>query len=301
MESEFPDDQEEVTAIVSAKRLTDTTDRTRAFVIVIAGASVGEMHPVDQALTVGRSQRVDLSIHDEGASRRHARLYTHGDVTYVEDLDSKNGTFVNGRRIKKPVPLRDGDKIQVGATFVLKFSLQDRLDEQFQRNLYEAAARDALTRAYNKKAFRDRLDQEWAYAERHDSPLTLILFDLDHFKQTNDTFGHAAGDYVLATVAKLVSGVVRQEDCFARVGGEEFAILCRGITKAQTFIVAERLRTSIAEYAFEYDGRPLLVTVSVGVAGAPAPSIESTQDLFQAADKALYRSKSNGRNQVSQA
>ena len=180
-------------AILAAVVGPKAVSRDRAYVIVIAGPNVGEMFKVSGLTEVGRGQTVGIRIHDTEISRRHARLTVEGDRVLVEDLGSTNGTFVNGQPIDK-VALSDGDKIQVGTTTILKFSYHDDLDEQFQRHMYEAALRDGLTGAYNKKYLSDRMESELAYAARHRSPLSLVIFDLDHFKKINDTYGHLAGD-----------------------------------------------------------------------------------------------------------
>src|SRR5690606_26447697 len=125
-----------------------------------------------------------------------------------------NGTFVNGQQVEAQL-LKDGDKIQVGTTTILKFSYHDDLEEQFQRKMYEGALRDGLTKAFNKKYFEDRLQSEVAFALRHGTALSLIMLDLDLFKRINDTYGHLAGDYVLTTFSSSVISTIRKEDVFA--------------------------------------------------------------------------------------
>jgi two-component system cell cycle response regulator len=117
------------------------------------------------------------------------------------DLGSTNGTYLNGIKVNVAT-LQDGDKIQIGANTVVKFSIQDQLEEEYQRSIYESATRDGLTRIFNKKYFLDTLRKEFAYCLRHRVPLSLVMFDIDHFKKINDTFGHPAGDHVLQKVAR---------------------------------------------------------------------------------------------------
>src|SRR5262249_33437474 len=150
--------------------------------------------------------------------------------------------------------LREGDKIQLGSTTILKFTYQDQLDTSFHQHMADAALRDGLTKAFNKKYFLDRLETELAYAKRHHTPLSLLMFDVDHFKNVNDTYGHLAGDYVLAKLAQLTSRTVRAEDVFARYGGEEFGVICRGVTLANAGILAERLRMMVEATSFEHEG-----------------------------------------------
>ena len=286
-------DRESLGKILSQKPI----HRDRAYVIVIAGPNVGEMFKVSGLTEIGRGQQVAIQIHDSEISRRHARLVTEGDTVVVEDMGSTNGTFVNGHPVDK-CPLADGDKIQIGTTTILKFSYHDDLDEQFQRHMYEAALRDGLTGAYNKKYLSDRLESELAYALRHESALTLVLLDLDHFKNINDTYGHLAGDYVLRAMAEGINASVRKEDVFARYGGEEFAILSRGIDGPSGVQFAKRLRTWIEMYPFIFEGKKLPVTASLGVATYPDLAVEDGDAFIQKADEALYAAKEGGRNQV---
>ena len=203
------------------------TSSAQPYLIVYAGNAVGRTLRVGEELSIGRSPRADLQLHGEGVSRMHVRLTKIDGTVHLEDLGSTNGTMVNGERVKGRRALVDGDQIQVGVNLILKFSLQDEAQARFQQELYEAALRDPLTKVYNRRAFDDRLEGDLSHAKRHGAPLSLLLFDLDFFKSVNDTYGHVAGDFVLAKFAELVASMVRREDMFARYGGEEFAMICR--------------------------------------------------------------------------
>ena len=194
--------------------------------------------------------------------------------------------------------LQDGDKIQVGTNTVLKFSLQDELEEAYQRSIYESAVRDGLTRIYNKKYFLDALRKEFAWCVRHQVPLSLVLFDIDHFKKVNDTYGHPAGDHVLQRVAERVSATIRTEDVFARYGGEEFALMLREASEEQAITCAERCRKAVTASDFVFAGTPLRVTISLGVAVLQQGDYSQAEDLIAAADRYLYRAKNGGRNRV---
>jgi diguanylate cyclase (GGDEF)-like protein len=186
----------------------------------------------------------------------------------------------------------------VGSGTVLKFTYHDKLDETFQRQMYESALRDDLTKAFNKKYFMDRVESEFAYAVRHNVPLSLVAFDIDHFKSINDSHGHPAGDYVLAELSSNILGLVRVEDVFARVGGEEFSTICRGADPQQGLIVAERLRLAVEKRPFLFDNKNIPVTISVGLASVPDPSIHDAMEFISAADQMLYEAKRSGRNRV---
>ncbi len=280
-----------------AQKLLAGINRDRAYVIVIAGPNVGEMFKVDGVADIGRGQSARIRLTDTEISRRHARLVCKGGKVHVEDLGSTNGTFVNGAPVSQRV-LEDGDKIQIGTTTILKFSHGDDLDEKFQRRMYDAALRDGLTGAFNKKYFLERLEAELAYALRHKSPLLLVLFDLDHFKRINDTYSHLAGDYVLKTLAQGILASVRREDVFARYGGEEFAVLSRGLTSQDGALFGERLRAWVESFPFVFEDQRLPVTISVGVAALPETDASTSDELVRCADEALYAAKHGGRNRV---
>ncbi len=277
--------------------LTKRSQRDRAYLIVLAGTDVGKMFKLTEGETViGRSHRADIRLDDDSISRMHAKMTLDGQVIQIEDLSSSNGTLVNGDTVNVNA-LRDGDKIRLGETTILKFTFHDRLDESFQQKMYNAALRDPLTRIYNKKYFIDQLTTEVSYVKRHKSALSLIIFDLDHFKRVNDTFGHVAGDHVLVKIAELVQSMLRNEDIFARYGGEEFVIILRGIALNDAGILAERVREAVEICNFDFEHHKITVTVSVGVAEYNTENDEPLA-LVEAADAALYAAKAAGRNRV---
>ncbi|MGH9884931.1 MAG: diguanylate cyclase [bacterium] len=167
------------------------------------------------------------------------------------------------------------------------------------RRLEALATTDPLTRVLNRRALLDRLNAEVDRARRFNSSLTLLLLDVDHFKQINDTAGHLAGDSVLRQLGALLEDAVRKVDVVARYGGEEFVAILPETSSEGGIIFAERLRERIAAQSFDVGvERPVHLTVSVGIATFPSPRIATTEDFFARADEALYRAKSGGRNQV---
>lgn len=294
--------EEEATQVIDNSMVRDireSAQKVQAYIVVLSGPEIGATRRLDQAeVVLGRSQETTMRIKDVGISRRHARLLSSTYGVVIEDMGSANGTFVNGERISRPVQLRDGDKITLGSTTILKFTYHDKLDEDFQRKLLEAAQRDSLTQAYNKGYFLEHLSAEFTYARRHHVGLGLALFDVDHFKRVNDTFGHLAGDHVLIRLTELAHESLRHEDLFARYGGEEFAIVCRGATMEQTARLGDRFRALIERTPFIYEGRELPVRISVGIAGVLELPVDSPEALIAAADSALYAAKNSGRNRV---
>jgi diguanylate cyclase (GGDEF)-like protein len=296
------EDEGEATRITNLSSLESELrarrQQVQAFLVVLQGSNLGEMHKVEGPETIiGRAMSAQVRLNDDGISRRHCRVLQIGGQVVIEDLGSANGTLVNGEAVQHQA-LKEGDKVRLGANTMLKFTYQDKLDETFQQQMYDAAARDGLTKAYNKKFFADRFETEFAYARRHRSVLSLIMFDVDHFKRVNDNYGHLAGDAVLVMLARIAQSMIRTEDIFARYGGEEFAIICRGTPLLNAGIVGERLRTAVEQASFDYQGQRLPVTISVGVAALPEATVGSAQELIGEADEALYEAKKTGRNRV---
>jgi diguanylate cyclase (GGDEF)-like protein len=278
--------------------IENTGHKRAAYLLMLSGSNVGEMHRLEKdQVVVGRSDKADIRLIDDGISREHIRVVDDGGQIWLEDLGSTNGTYCNGERVQRRA-LVEGDKILLGSTTILKFTYQDRLEEAFQRRMSESALRDGLTRAYNKRYFTERLELEVQHALRHDSPLSLVFIDIDHFKQINDVHGHPAGDQVLAQLATVIMSMLEEEEVFARYGGEEFAIIARGTGTREASALSERVRASIESHPFTFDGTRIPVTISVGIARAPGPGIGDMADLISRADEAMYEAKRAGRNRV---
>ncbi len=298
-----PENWDEDTTAVGV--VTDPLDpnqpRTRrACLTVLTGAATGHIHKLTRGLTLlGRAPQVEVKLPDEGVSRTHARVRVETNQMWLEDLESRNGTFLNGLRLTEPIALQEGDKIQIGRTTILRFAFHDELDESFHENLMSSALRDPLTKLFNKRYLMDRLDSELKFAKRHETSLSLLMLDIDHFKVFNDTHGHLAGDAVLANLASVLVRAVRNEDVVARFGGEELAVVLRSIPLDAAAALGERLRKTVEQTITEHNDHDLQATISVGVAGFPSTKAETVEQLIEAADQALYRAKHAGRNYVS--
>jgi two-component system, cell cycle response regulator len=267
-----------------------------AYLVVIAGPSFGETYKLKgDRLVLGRGDRTDVRIVDDGVSREHSAVQREGGKVVLVDLGSTNGTFCNGLRVPRQ-ELTDGDKISIGASTILKFTYQDHIDEHYQKQLFESALRDGLTSTFNRRYFLDRLHGELRFAVRHGKPVALLFVDIDHFKKINDTHGHQAGDQILAAVARVMMTTIRAEDVLARYGGEEFAIICREIELGGAEALAKRLVTAVAAKPFEFGGQQIPVTVSIGAAVDHGRN--EAQALIAAADAAMYEAKRSGRNRV---
>jgi two-component system cell cycle response regulator len=270
--------------------------RDRAALTVVAGAQPGVMFTLGSVSVVGRGRACAIRIDEPIISREHARVRRVGSAYLIDDLGSRNGTFVNGAPVKTQ-ELAEGDRVSFGSQTVLRFGFTDEQEEVMLRGLYESSVLDGLTGAFNRKHFSERLVGEVAYARRHGAPLSLLMFDLDHFKRINDTLGHLGGDHVLRRVASLIKRTLRAEDIFSRYGGEEFVIIARGTDLEHAFLFAERLRIVIASAKIEFEGREVSLTISAGVASLSCIPPEGTlDDLVGLADKRLYAAKAAGRN-----
>lgn len=280
-------------------------EKNRGLLTLLTGPLQGTIIKIDerQDFTLGRSKEAGVLIPDPALSRRHARVFRRQSPSrveyYIEDCGSTNGTFVAGHRISAPTALSDGVRVALGRRTVLRFSLQDALEEQALVRVHESALRDRLTGVFNRGAFDDHLQNEFGASRRRNHPLALMLFDIDHFKRLNDTHGHQAGDAVLRDVAQCVQKTLRAEDVLARYGGEEFAVISKGISPRSALVLAEDVRHAVEAHRTTYNGLGIAATVSVGVAHFPQSKVFETPSAFiAAADAALYKAKHEGRNRV---
>lgn len=279
---------------------SDDPHKRWPYITLLVGALPGRMYRFREPVTtLGRSMDCDVSFSDLGVSRVHARLERIADDgVELVDLESTNGSFVNGEEARRRV-LNDGDKIQLGPTVVLRFNLQDAVDEAFQRSQFEAMTRDGLTGCFNRLYFDEELRRELSFARRGGAPLSVAMLDLDHFKKINDTWGHQAGDQVLVEVARKLRIMLREYDMLARVGGEEFALLMRATDIDVAKAVTERLRLGIEQLRIPInDGRDISVTGSLGVASVSEFPNAGPDEIIRTADMRLYEAKRRGRNRV---
>jgi diguanylate cyclase (GGDEF)-like protein len=248
-------------------------------------------------LEIGRSASVRISLPEVlSLSRKHARLRYAGAAVTIEDLGSTNGTYVNGQAIHGRTILRSGDRFQTAAVH-FKFLHEQDVESAYHLAIYELVARDGLTEIYNKRKYEEEVQRELARALRHHRPLSLIIFDLDEFKQINDTYGHLCGDFVLKQVASLARDLVRPEQVLARVGGDEFVILAPETGAEGAEALAAKLRDRIVGLDHRYGDLRITITCSFGVAEL-TDTITTPQELYHAADSALLLAKRSGRNRV---
>jgi diguanylate cyclase (GGDEF)-like protein len=270
-----------------------------ACIVVLVGTELGRrVELTDAEATIGRDDDNAISVAIDTISRRHARIFLR-DLEYtVEDLGSTNGTFINEQELSAPTPLRNGDLLRCGGA-VFKFIEGGNIEALYHEEIYRLTITDGLTQVANKRHFRDFLEREIARAVRHGRPLSLVLFDLDHFKSINDRYGHLAGDRVLQGISSMVSAQVRRDELLARYGGEEFAVVLPETNLEEAAAFCERIRQQIEHATFDFDGKPLRATVSLGVATLAAS--ESMASLIARTDAHLYAAKQAGRNRTAGA
>jgi len=265
--------------------------------IVIQGDLVGRVFRIPEGkINIGRHAGCHISVSQRLVSSNHAELRRVELGVILEDLNSTNGTLVNGNLVKHPVGLKPGDLIKIGNT-VFKY-VDKELDAQFSEELHKQSTRDALTNVFNRAYVMKALGASIEVAKSGFS-LCIVLIDLDHFKKINDTHGHVAGDFVLKESCRLLlENVVRSDDSLGRYGGEEFIVVMPDCSLSDAAGVAERIRKTLESHEFIYEGKKIPVTASLGVLQW-LPKFTSPEDFIQSCDELLYKSKQNGRNRVS--
>jgi diguanylate cyclase (GGDEF)-like protein len=255
---------------------------------------------------LGRAIEADVRVNDFLVSRKHASITavptsSRVAMEYIlQDLDSRNGTFLNGRRIRKE-KLENGDKITIGET-ILRFDLLDEIDREYQRQIHRLISHDDLTGLLSSRSFFSELRREAGRAKAEGRPFCVLMMDGDNFKSVNDTYGHLTGSKTIEEIGFSIMTNLRTGDAAARFGGDEFAAFLLDADLPQGLVAAERIRTSIEEYPFSIirQGKPREthnITVSIGVASFPEDSSDPIE-LVEMADSALYRAKHGGRNRV---
>jgi diguanylate cyclase (GGDEF)-like protein len=193
-------------------------------------------------------------------------------------------------------PIRDGDLLKIGAA-IFKFLTGANVETSYHEEIYKMTIVDGLTGVHNKRFFMEFLDREMARCQRHGRPLSLVMFDIDHFKQINDQHGHLTGDYVLKELARRLQQRIRREELLSRYGGEEFAAVLPETGRAGALEFGEQIRLLVARDPFEFEGDKLPVTISIGIAVLEADPLDLAA-FIKLADENLYKAKRAGRNRV---
>jgi len=262
------------------------------------GPDIGRRIPLlNNSYIVGRDSEAGFVVSRSSVSRQHAKLYAdEGGNWWVEDMNSTNGTFVNEARIRTS-QLSDSDQVRFGDA-IYKFLSGSNIESAYHEAIHNMAIQDGMTGIHNKRFFSEFLEREIAVAARHGHPLTLVMFDVDHFKKINDSAGHLAGDAVLKDLANRIKPRIRREDLFARYGGEEFACVLPSTALPGGVVFGEHLRGLIEERPTIFDNQHISFTISVGVTTMHRENNVDASTLVKRADENLYTAKRSGRNRV---
>jgi diguanylate cyclase (GGDEF)-like protein len=279
----------------------------RPALVFLSGELIAVPIPLErEEVILGRSLGADVRVNDSKASRKHAKLEIRGtpgsgSAEYlVTDLNSRNGTFVNGHRIMSE-SLQHGDKISIG-DHILRFELLDEIDREYQRQIHRLISHDDLTGLLSSRSFFSELRREASRAKVESRPFCVLMMDLDHFKDVNDTYGHLTGSKTLEEIAYCIITNLRSGDAASRFGGEEFAAFLLDAQLPQALIAAERIRSEVERFEFSIvkknsPGLKHRITISIGISSFPEDSNDPIE-LVEMADSALYRAKHEGRNTV---
>ena len=272
----------------------------RGSLVVLQGpeADIGAHRWLDQPVTLGRDPLVELPLDDLRISRRHCQVLSEGEVYFIQDLHSTNGTRLNDEPIKpgKRVQLRANDCVFLGSC-VVKFAVVSDLEVAYHARMDALVGTDDLTGLVVKRRFDAALGRAVETALLEGEPLAVMMLDMDGLKEINDTHGHPVGAYSISAVGKIIGEVISPHGDACRLGGDEFAAFLRAQTKEVGVALAESIRRRVREHRFEKDGVVVRPTISIGVAGLPVDG-ESAEALLKRADEALYRAKRAGKNRV---
>ena len=254
-------------------------------------------------ILIGRDDTNDFAINDVKISKVHCEISIVKSIQGIEqisikDLDSTNGTFVNSELIDQ-IAIHAGDKIQVGDT-VLSFSYNDELEKEYHAKLFNYAVRDTHTGLYNKRFINNELENIIRIAKRSGRAFSIIIIDIDDFKQINDLYGHLAGDEYLKSIAELFTRLLREQDIAGRIGGEEFLVILPETNIDGAFQLAVRIRKNVRDFVLNYLNFKIKTTISAGVCQYEN-TMKDINDLLDIADQALYEAKRSGKNNVMQA
>jgi diguanylate cyclase (GGDEF)-like protein len=274
--------------------------------IVHGGADAGRRVDLDRPhLIIGRQSDCNVQLDSASVSRRHAELAVAADRVLLRDLGSANGTWLNGRRLERAMPLTDGDLLRLGEV-TLKFYDRHNLDAVLHDHQHRQATVDPGTGLFTRRHVMELLERELRRALRNGQPLSVVLLDLDDFKAVNDRWGHDAGDAVLRQTAAALQQRCLAGHSLGRLGGEEFVMVMPGVPLVAAVLAAERLRATLSARTLQIEQPghatpvPHRQTASFGVAET-TPSTRHARELLTAADAALYAAKRNGRNRVHSA
>ena len=288
-----------VTLVVPPASATSARATTECLIVIYTKEPtlLGKRFVLDQSPTrVGRGSDSQIVLDGDSVSRRHAHFEQRADAWLIVDDGSTNGTYCNDEAVARELVLKNGDRVKIGPT-IFKFLSGADVEAQYHEEIYRMTIIDGLTQIHNKRYLHEALERELIRGRRHDRDLSILIFDIDHFKRVNDAHGHLAGDFVLKELARVVSSRLRRDEVFARYGGEEFALVLPETSLEGARLLAETLRQKVDEHEFVFQSDSIRATISVGAA-VLLEGDRTASDLLKRADERLYAAKNGGRNRV---
>ena len=308
MSKEIIQDTDEVTVIDKSKtRKTNlySASGEQEFNIgftIIFGSDVDfgkHFHFSRSHILIGRDKSCQIFLKDDKISKRHCEIQIvrnpELEQILIKDLDSTNGTYVNGERVSQTV-LKSGDKLAIGDT-VLRLNYNDEIEEEYYTKLFNFAATDSLTGLYNRRYVINELENQGKIAKRNSRQFCIIILDIDDFKQINDKYTHLAGDEYLKAFSNVITQCLREQDICGRIGGEEFMIILPETSQEGGLKLANRVRERVSKTEVIYQGHSISTTLSAGISQFGLHSFDR-KVLFKLADLALQEAKNTGKNRI---
>lgn len=287
--------------IIKEKKRAEKREEIKVNLTIIDGleSSFGKTYSFfKNIIKIGRDESNDFPINDIKISKFHCEIRVEADKQTPNikliDLNSTNGTYVNGQLSERSM-LTSGDKIELGDV-IIRYTLNDEIEEKYHSKLYDFATTDALTGLNNKRFIMNEIKNQIRIAKRNARKLSLMIIDIDDFKKLNDTYGHIAGDIFLKKTSFNLNQLLREQDTAGRFGGEEFIILLPETNIDGAVVLAERIRRVIEDSKILFENKSIKTTISIGVAEF---NNEKPEELVNKADKELYKAKNSGKNKVS--
>lgn len=298
------DNSEDKTVVASdttLKKQISSQESSGPVLVVLIGPSgyQGRQWMLSTGSVIGRAVDSSIFVDDRSLTRSHCRFEVNGSEVSVIDLGSTNKTVVNGSVLAPMAPriLKNNDQIKAG-NVIFKFLERGNIEALANQALFDKASRDALTGAFSRGALLERGPEAMKRSDVLSEAMSLIIFDIDHFKKVNDAYGHPGGDFVLVELVRVVQQkLIRSNDFFARYGGEEFVLILSGTSLKVAGEIAERIRATVQGHDFVFEGKKIPVTISIGLSTKTSNDSEWTA-LLERADRGLYQSKQNGRNRL---
>lgn len=285
---------------------TITSDATKQhrvpqLVVVFPPGLLGEQQAeerfdlTENEVFIGSSNYVKIQLPKQVVQLQHAYIYCEDGTWYFQDLTETLQVTIDGLIVTHFPLTADGESFSIGPLFC-KFVLGNTENARYEQHLYEQARMDPMTQVANQGTFLRKIRQELSRIAQTQEPLSLLMLDVDHFRDFNTLHGHAAGDAVLREIAHRMMQQLRKTELLARIGGEEFAILLPAAGNKEAFDIAERIRLTICQTPVAFEDKLLSVTASIGLATTQQPV--DAELFMKQADQLLYLAKGRGRNRV---